>query len=293
MSAVEALDSRTHRRSYDRLQVARVFVSRWELQRPDHVEMASWPYLAISTLTGSATVVHGERTLQLAEGDVCVIRNDAALRVASEPGSDLLVMRIPEGSVGPHSQVLAAADGYIWATRNGTASLVAHLLQGLAAQFDDYVPGNPGRLAEHIVGLLVLMCADARLTDTTSHGALLVKAKEYIEAHLGEIDLSPDRIAASQNVSTRTLHRLFESEGFTIGGWIRSRRLEHCRLDLVDRNADAGSVSGIGARWGLWDAAHFSRLFKTAYGLSPRAYRVTHTSHACGEDCATMGALVR
>ena len=34
-------------------------------------------------------------------------------------------------------------------------------------------------------------------------------------------------------------------------------------------------MSGIGARWGLWDAAHFSRLFKATYGISPRAYRET------------------
>jgi AraC-like DNA-binding protein len=286
MSAVTALDGRTHRRSYDRLQVARVFAQRWELPHPDLAERTAWPYVAISTLAGSAAVVHGDRRLELTEGDLCVIHNGAALQVTSAAGSDILVMRIPEGSVGPHGQVLAAADGFIWATRNGTASLVAHLLQGLAAQFDDYVPGNPGRLAEHIVGLLVLMCADVLLTDGSSHSALLVKAKEYIEGHLREIDLSPDRIASSQNVSTRTLHRLFESEGLTISGWIRSRRLERCRLDLVDRNGDATSVSGIGARWGLWDAAHFSRLFKTAYGLSPRAYRVAHTSHACGEACA-------
>jgi AraC-like DNA-binding protein len=33
------------------------------------------------------------------------------------------------------------------------------------------------------------------------------------------------------------------------------------------------SVSAIGARWALWDAAHFSRLFKSTFGASPRAYR--------------------
>jgi transcriptional regulator GlxA family with amidase domain len=34
-------------------------------------------------------------------------------------------------------------------------------------------------------------------------------------------------------------------------------------------------VSAIAARWGLIDAAHFSRLFRAAYGLPPAEYRLT------------------
>jgi len=33
-------------------------------------------------------------------------------------------------------------------------------------------------------------------------------------------------------------------------------------------------VSSIATRWGLFDPAHFSRLFKSTYGLSPREYRI-------------------
>jgi AraC-like DNA-binding protein len=33
-------------------------------------------------------------------------------------------------------------------------------------------------------------------------------------------------------------------------------------------------VGAIAARWGLIDAAHFSRLFRAAYGLPPGEYRL-------------------
>jgi AraC-like DNA-binding protein len=55
-----------------------------------------------------------------------------------------------------------------------------------------------------------------------------------------------------------------------VSAWIRRRRLEACRHDLVQTSR---AVSAIGARWGLPDAAHFSRLFRAAYGSSPREYR--------------------
>jgi len=35
-------------------------------------------------------------------------------------------------------------------------------------------------------------------------------------------------------------------------------------------------VAAVGARWGYPDPAHFSRLFKAAYGVGPRDYRASH-----------------
>ena len=58
--------------------------------------------------------------------------------------------------------------------------------------------------------------------------------------------------------------------------WIRTRRLEQCRRDVLDPVLADRPVAGIAARWGFVDAAHFSRAFKTAYGVSPSEYRATH-----------------
>lgn len=211
------------------------------------------------------------------------MRNHSNPEVRSNAGSDLLVLRKPNGAAGPYSRSLPAADGTIIPARTGTARLVPCLLEGLAKQPEDYEPDNPqGRFAPHFLGV---DSAPAPRRTQRNYGlwrlAMLQKAKDYIEVHLGDLDLTPDRIAAAQNLSTRTLHRLFESDGFTISGWIRMRRLEHCRVELEGAGSEDVPVSSIGARWGLWDAAHFSRLFKSSYGLSPRAYRATHHDHRC------------
>ncbi|WP_432990583.1 helix-turn-helix domain-containing protein [Dactylosporangium sp. CA-233914] len=264
-------------RAYDRLQVAKVLPGQWVFPAPRHAEATARPYLAVYARSGSAFVTLGERAIDLNHGDFCVVRNRGVLDVRTTAGAELLIIRVPAEAVGPYRQALDAADGYRWSTSSGTASLVARLLDGLAAQLDDYRPGNPSRFAYYLVGLMALMCDEGGTTCIGSVKArTLENAKEYIERHLGDIDLTPDRVAVAQNVSTRTLHRLFESEGLTISGWIRLRRLEHCRMDLADRVLQELSISSIGAKWGLYDAAHFSRLFKSSYGLSPRAYRLVH-----------------
>lgn len=60
-----------------------------------------------------------------------------------------------------------------------------------------------------------------------------------------------------------------------MAGWIRERRLERCRRDLLDPALAARPVGAVAARWGLVEPASFSRAFRAAYGLPPAAYRRT------------------
>lgn len=208
---------------------------------------------------------------QLQTGDIAILCSSGRVRIDLALDAELVVVRIPEDISGAHAQAIRAAVGRTLRAEHGTTGLVAHLLRGLAAHGDSRTE-HPVRLAQHVVGLIGLMCLDSS-DDDSWRSDLFRAAVDHIESRLSDVDLAPDGIAAAQNISTRTLHRLFEREGVTLGAWIRTRRLEQCRAELVDPIHSGTSVSAIGARWGLWDAAHFSRLFKAAYGASPRAYR--------------------
>jgi AraC-like DNA-binding protein len=80
-------------------------------------------------------------------------------------------------------------------------------------------------------------------------------------------------IAAAHQISTRYLHKIFHDQGLTVAGWIRQRRLERCHRDLADPVLRSHPIHAIATRWGFSDSAHFSRLFRAAYGTSPRDYR--------------------
>jgi AraC-like DNA-binding protein len=80
-------------------------------------------------------------------------------------------------------------------------------------------------------------------------------------------------VAAAHHISTRCLQKLFAAAGITVAGCIKERRLERCRHDLEDPSLLRDSIGTICARHGYIDSAHFSRLFKQRYGLSPRAFR--------------------
>ena len=55
--------------------------------------------------------------------------------------------------------------------------------------------------------------------------------------------------------------------------WVRERRLENCRRDLEDPALGHRGVQAIAHHWGFEDPAHFSKIFKAAYGEPPGQYR--------------------
>jgi AraC-like DNA-binding protein len=238
---------------------------------------STWPFTFAHAVRGTSTLTCEATEVILRQGEVVIVGSSVLSKVSVGPRCEFLLLRIPGETIGPPVRSIQATVGRVLSGETGSVHLVTQLLTALAEQSDGaYAPENPGRLAQHVVGLITLMCAEVSPDSGSSRAALLERAKEYIEVHLSDLDLSPNRVAAAQNVSTRTLHRLFQSEGLTITGWTRERRLEHCRVELADSAYADLSVSDVGARWGLWDAAHFSRLFKAVYGLSPMAYRTTH-----------------
>jgi AraC-like DNA-binding protein len=102
---------------------------------------------------------------------------------------------------------------------------------------------------------------------------ILLSVESFIAANLGDPQLSPEDIARASFVSTRYLHKLFESEGTSVCRWIRDARLEACRRDLLDPALAHQTILAIASRWGLPVPQHFSRLFRAAYGCSPRELR--------------------
>ncbi|MFF4384997.1 helix-turn-helix transcriptional regulator [Kitasatospora sp. NPDC001547] len=85
--------------------------------------------------------------------------------------------------------------------------------------------------------------------------------------------MTPQTIADAHHISLRRLQQLLAEDDMSPAAWIRRRRLERCRLDLANPRLNARPIQAIAERWGFSDPAHFSRLFRAAYGIPPRDYR--------------------
>jgi len=115
--------------------------------------------------------------------------------------------------------------------------------------------------------------SDADMRGGQPCSELSSRIQQFIEAHLTEPTIGPAEIAAAVGISVRHLHRLFSLRGHTVGDWIRWRRLLQCGRDLADPRLRARTITEIAFFWGFSDSAHFSRCFRTQFGICPRAFR--------------------
>jgi len=162
--------------------------------------------------------------------------------------------------------------------RNGLGAVLTGCLSQMAAHADSYTAADGPRLASIVIDLVTALCAhhlelDRAVPSETHRRTLLMEVRAHIEHHLGDPCLSPESVSTACRISVRHLHRLFEGEELTVSAWIRRRRLERCRRDLGDQALLHRPIHAIAARWGLTDPAHFSRIFRAAYGVSPNEYR--------------------
>jgi AraC-like DNA-binding protein len=138
---------------------------------------------------------------------------------------------------------------------------------------------EPGDVAVEVTldMLATALTKNKESLDENPQTSLVERIRAFVEKRLEDPDLSPSTIAQAHRISVRYLHLLFSERGVTVGGWVRLRRLEQCRVALTDVRNDR-TITEIGMKWGFSDAAHFSRSFKAAFGISPSAFRRAKTS---------------
>ena len=71
-----------------------------------------------------------------------------------------------------------------------------------------------------------------------------------------------------------------ESTDKTLSRYILEQRLEQCAKNLRNPLLAHLTITEIALQWGFNDMSHFSRVFRSRYGESPRAMRGHLTSSA-------------
>ncbi|MEV0229162.1 helix-turn-helix domain-containing protein [Nonomuraea sp. NPDC050786] len=233
-------------------------------------------YRVVLALEGSPRVAQDGRYAQLSRGEFAIYDFTRPYELAYDSAVQLAVFSLPRDLLSLPGGALDTLTAVPVTAESGTAALAVPLLRRVAMDIETYRPESAARLSTVVTDLISTAVAERveqrrSLPQDSRQRMLLLKIHAFVEQRLGQADLDPATVATAHHVSVRYLHRLFESEHTTVAAWIRQRRLERCRAELAE--GGPRSVSEIGARWGLPDSAHFSRLFKRAYGMPPAEYR--------------------
>jgi len=214
-------------------------------------------------------------------GEISVWHSERPVSFEMPEKFDKLCMIVP---IARFESVLYKAETYeglrLSADSNLARLLGSYLSTLTAVTRNDNTPFDAIDVTLELLG--AAFRAQRRSSTIAPRDQLFARISGYIEARLKDANLSPKKIAEDNGISVRYLYTLFSGQGMTVSGWVQRRRLLRCRAELD--GADTGaSITEIAYRWGLNDSAHFSRLFKASFGMSPTQYRSSRRPGASDE----------
>lgn len=220
--------------------------------------------VAIAT-HGTVTVRQHGRTAELRPGEWTVYDIADEYQVGSDHSFGLFIALVPRVMLGDRAQ-LAASSALVFDAPDLSAALLAAAQSG--------APLDPALAA--MVDLLHESGRTYRRRGA-SDDEVFREAIRLVEAQQTHEALGPAYLSAVLGVSRRRLYDIFDRRVGPIARYIRNRRLASAHALLADpANADL-PVSEVAVAAGFTDPAHFSRLFKDAYGCPPSRLRNQRT----------------
>jgi AraC family transcriptional activator of tynA and feaB len=236
-------------------------------------------------------IYQGELQVVNSGGSYTVKPGRCALINADEP----FYTRSPVGDRGSFECALAVVPEHLvlshmpWAKVLNTSfevgpghrQIVTHLLNLLCFEGDNMSRRTAEPLAEAFLHSISDSIGD-QIASTAPSNSLVDKRfadiRACIQKYVTCADLTCDRVAAYCGISPRYLCYVLKANNTSFSELLWSQRLPKAREWLVADSFQRYPIHKIASMAGFKSAAHFSRMFKATYSISPKEYRANHAS---------------
>jgi AraC-like DNA-binding protein len=237
------------------------------------------PYTLHLVLDGCSIDRQWGRECRLEAGDFAVYAGGPRGSLeATHPGPlRRLVLGLPSQTLRRYLPCPERVVALPMSGNTGVSGLVSSLLRDFWRRCREQTDAvTDPRVMHGILELVGVAYANVpQITAGPSQSAAFHKGQifSYIEAHLGDGELSPTRIASALRMTPRNLHYLFASEGETVARYILRRRLEESVRALTCVPPQQRTLTEIALDLGFGSVTHFGRAFRRWYGMTPSEYR--------------------
>lgn len=161
-------------------------------------------------------------------------------------------------------RLLGRNPALVGLVRPALVGMAGHL-QALSAAAD---PGL-GAVWISLVTLLMRSLLGEPVDGTDTRAARRLQIQRHIAEHLADPRQTPQTVADALHISRRALYAALPPGDGGVAAEIRRQRLARAH-QLLSQPGQTLTIAQIAAQVGLPNAAHFSRVFRTRYGVSPR-----------------------
>lgn len=213
------------------------------------------------------------RSAVLAPGDVVLYDSICPFEWRFGESSRMLVARISRRQASARLMDIDTMAARTVQAGHPSASIIGNTTADIMRLAECLDPGSATRLGDALADLIA-SSLEACLRPPATRPALesvLERSKNFLLDNLEDPDIGLDHLTRQVGVSVKTLCRAFALEGTTPIRWLWGQRLERAARMLQDGRSE--QVGQIAMLCGFSDFSHFSRSFKKAYGVQPRALK--------------------
>lgn len=224
---------------------------------------------------GTSLIEQNGQTIGLEPGDFTITESSRPYRRNYYGENSVVLILFPQQMLTIPPRALAHLVGTKFSGSRGLGAIASRFLDGVADNLSALQDAMGLSIVDSVIDVVSTLIAAEAVADADpgAHAWQLLEIRDYIMEHLGEPDLTPERIARANFISLRQLHALFTRSGSTVAAWIRDRRLEMCRRELSDPRTVRATVREISERWGFSNQTYFAKVFRATYGQTPSEVR--------------------
>lgn len=233
--------------------------------------------IALMVCRGSGSMVQHGREIVLEPGRLYLLCASDAADLRLPEDFHHLALRVPRARMSEcypdWEEVLLAG---ISIDRGPAAMLRAHF-DSVLQHRESLSRADLKGVCDALLSLLVTTLSAAPRAHVGSLSQIeryhLERAKTFVRARLADPDLDVRRIADAIGLSPSYLHRLFLNEPLRLMQWVVAERLEACHRELSAAINRKRPIFVIAQSCGFVSQAHFSRVFRARFGVSPKEVR--------------------
>ena len=215
-----------------------------------------------------AILTQNGRTFEQKPGDILVYDSAQPFSCHFPNGDDQMVMSIPRGLFLSHFNQPDKVINQVLPSHSLLGNVSVSLLQSIW-QVQEQDSGVGDKMISSMLTMLD-SAYDAENGPLLSLKASekLYKVQKYLLDRIDDSLLTIESIAKDNNMSARTLNRLFAAEQTTVMRWLWQQRLSACYKALLSRRYS--TITETAFTFGFSNMTHFSRLFKETYGITAK-----------------------
>jgi AraC-like DNA-binding protein len=224
-------------------------------------------------ISGSSVLEQNGRALSLEPGEWALVEADRSYAIVSRVRIERIVIVLARERLALDTK-LSLLSARPCSSNSGLGRVLYSAVTCVVDELYEIRATHASALAEQLAGIL-----QAALRDELALGLREDKDVRrqsicrYIDRHLHDPKLSPERIAAALHCTPRTLTRIFSRRGETLMEYIYRHRLEGAHRDLLNPARQGRSLTEIALDWGFSNYSHFCERFRRRFDSSPTAVR--------------------